>query len=422
MAFKDIRRSRQFLSPAELGFVLGMLILIAGLLVLNIHIARTMEGGKWLYLRWNGSRAYLFDHIDPYSSTIAERVQNLVYGRTAYLNEYPYMLDDPFYIVLLYSPLALISDFAVARGIWMLVSEAAIIGIIMLSLRFAEWEPPIWMFAILIPFGLFGYISVDAILSASPAVFLVLIYLGILTAINNGSDELAGALLFLAAYQWEVGALFFAFIAVMVIAHRRWSLLTGFAMTAVVLLISSLLLNSGWVIPYGRAVIFNWLHSADYTFGILLSYTFPQMNESLIGWISIAIFVLMMYETIRSVLSRPRHLIWAIFLSLALNPLVGFAIFSTNHIVLLPALILVFALVSERWQGVRFALAIFVVVLIFAILPAGLYLQTLRSPTRLYSDLLRFLPPLLAVAGLYWMRWWAIRPPRLWVDQIGERK
>jgi hypothetical protein len=36
--------------------------------------------------------------------------------------------------------------------------------------------------------------------------------------------------------------------------------------------------------------------------------------------------------------------------------------------------------------------------------------------------LLKILPPLLATLGLYWMRWWAIRPPRIWADQIGARK
>jgi len=40
----------------------------------------------------------------------------------------------------------------------------------------------------------------------------------------------------------------------------------------------------------------------------------------------------------------------------------------------------------------------------------------------LYSDLLKILPPVLTMLGLYWMRWWAIRPPRLWADQFGARQ
>src|SRR5574341_1844191 len=112
MAFRDIRKSQRFLSPAEIGFLLGLAVFLAALLALNIYLARTYQGGEWLYLRWSGARAFLFQRVEPYGSTIAERVQIRAYGREAYLNEYPYVLNDPFYIVLLYIPLALISDFA----------------------------------------------------------------------------------------------------------------------------------------------------------------------------------------------------------------------------------------------------------------------------------------------------------------------
>jgi len=50
------------------------------------------------------------------------------------------------------------------------------------------------------------------------------------------------------------------------------------------------------------------------------------------------------------------------------------------------------------------------------------YYQGLFAELRLYSDLLKILPPVLTMLGLYWMRWWAIRPPRLWADQFGSRQ
>src|SRR5215203_1421754 len=118
MAFQDIRRSRKFLSATDIGFILGALILAAALLILNIYIARTLEGGEWLFLRWSSIRAFLFEQIEPYGSTIAQRVQLLVYEREAFLSEYPYALNDPFYIVLLYMPLAwFFTDFVIVRGI-----------------------------------------------------------------------------------------------------------------------------------------------------------------------------------------------------------------------------------------------------------------------------------------------------------------
>src|SRR6185369_3196921 len=99
MAIRNIRRPRQLLTITDIGFILGIIVLVVGLFIANVYVARTLKGGEWVFLRWSAARAYVFEHIDPYGSTIAQRVQSFAYGREAYLNEYPYVLHDPFYIV-----------------------------------------------------------------------------------------------------------------------------------------------------------------------------------------------------------------------------------------------------------------------------------------------------------------------------------
>src|SRR5258706_1668840 len=421
MAFKDIRKSSRLFTPADVGFVLGAFILIVALLILDIYLARILSGGEWLYLRWSGARAFLFEHIEPYGSVVAQRVQELAYGgRAAFLNEYPYALDDPFYIVLLYTPLALFSDFAIARGIWMLLSQAALIGIVSLSLNLSEWEPPLWMLVILMGLGLFSYFSMSALLSASPAIFLTLIYLFILSALRSFSDELAGALLFLVAYQWEVGALFFLLVLVFVVMNRRWQVLIGFGMTLILLFLVSLITNGRWIIPYIRAVLFDWTRGITYTFGITLAYIFFGMNISIDKWITAAVSVVVLFEAIRSADEQARQVMWVAFLSLAMNPIMGFAIFPANYIVLLPAAILVTALVWDRLEDNRFVLSAFLIGLI-SFFYFGFYFETLGVSSQIYSELIIILPPILAVIGLYWMRWWVVRPPRISADQLGAR-
>jgi hypothetical protein len=421
MAFRDIRKSQRFLSPAEIGFLLGVGVVLIALLYLNIYIARTYQGGEWLYMRWSGARVFLFNNGEPYGSTIAERVQVLAYGREAYLNEYPYALNDPFYIVLLYVPLALFSDFTIAHGIWMLLSQVAVIGIVVLSLRFAEWQPPFWMLVLLICFGLFNAFSIITFRAASPTIFLTLIYLGMLVALQSRADELAGALLFLVAYQWEVGALFFLLVLILVVANRRWKVFVGFLMMLAILVITSILLKSNWPINYIRAVLFDWVRQTDYTMGITLSYIFPQLQFSLGRWFFLFSGVILCLEALRAIEGHFRHIAWVAFLALALNPLLGFAIFPANHVVLVPAVVLIVALVWERWTNIRALLSVLLLLLGF-LFSYGLYYQSFTAPERLYSDLLKILPPILAALGLYWMRWWAIRPPRIWADEIGARR
>jgi hypothetical protein len=421
MSFPDIRKSRKWLSVEEIRFLILLLIFVLAMLVLNIYLARTLPGGEWFYLRWSGARAFLIEKIEPYGTEISQRVQDTVYGRVATESEYPFVLNDPFHIVLLYAPLALFSDFTLARAIWMLLSEAAFVGIVLFALKLSEWEPPRWIYASLLAFGLFSYFSLQSLISNSQAILLTFLYLAILLALRAYSDELAGALLFLVAYQWEVGALFFLYILVLVLANRRWGVLTGFGMSLVVALVVSFLTYPGWGLPYIRAVLSDWYRSANINLNSIAAAWFPDSRFSVGAVTSIIVGVIVFIEMVSSTQSHFRRIVWTVCLSLAATPLLGFAIFPSNHVALIPALILILALVWERWTRQR-AFATLLVLSIAVLIPFGIYFRGTVLSDRLYSDLLSVLPPLATIIALYWMRWWVLHSPRTWSDQVGLYK
>jgi hypothetical protein len=421
MAFQDIRKKRKWLSTEEIQIIVLALIVLGVLLALNVYLARLLPGGELFYQRWSGARAFLVEDIGPYSRTIAERVQQIVYGRTAFTSEYPYVLNDPFHIVMLYMPLALFSDFAVARALWMLFSEAALVGIVLSSLNLSEWEPPRWLFICIMGLGIFGYFSLYALGTGAPAVILTFLYLAILLALRSFSDELAGALLLLTAYQWEVGGVFFLFITLFVFANRRWRVLTGFGMSLVILLVVSFLAYPDWGLPYIRAVLSDWYRSGTLTFNHIASFWLPGMAFPLGRWISIGLGVILFIEWIGSVEAHFRRVMWTASLSLAMTPLLGFAIFPSNHVALIPALVLILALVWERWTRRR-APFTFIIILAALLIPFYLYSRTLQGYDRLTLDLISILPPIATIVGLYWMRWWVLHSPRTWFDQIEDRK
>ena len=436
MAFKDIRRSRKLLSGEEISLLLLVLVFLVVLFALNMYLARVLPGRELLFMRWSGARAFLIEKIEPYGAEIAERVQRIAYnGRLAYSSEYPYALNDPFFIVLLYSPLAILREavnliapsldssfgFPFSRAIWMFLSEVALVGIVLQSIRLSEWQPPRWLFAGLIGFSLFGYFSLNALAVGTPAIILTFLYLSILLALRSGHDELAGVLLSLVAYQWEVGGLFFLFIFVFIVANRRWNVLTGFAMSLFVLLAISFLANPGWGLPYVRAALSDWYRTPNLNLGSVLDLWFPNARFNVGAIVSLAMGAIVFFEWIGAAQSHFRRVLWAASLSLAATPLVGFAIFPSNHVVLLPSLVLILSLVWERWSHNR-GLVTFLVLMLAFLVPFGLYLQTSVVYNRVYSDLLAILPPIATVIGLYWMRWWIVRSPRTWADQIGVRR
>ncbi len=418
MTFRDIRKSRRWLSAQEAGLLLLALMALAGLLALNIYLARVLPGGEQFFLRWSGARGFLMGDVEPYSSEIAQRTQNLVYGRRALSGEYPYVLNDPFPIVLLYLPLALFSDFAVARGIWMLLSQMTLLWLVISLLRAWEWQPPRWLLVLGVGVSLFGYYSLIAFGAGAPAVFLAALFFAVLYFLRSFSDELAGICLSLAFYQWEVSALFVLFILVFVFANRRWRVLYGLGMALTVLLAVSFLAYPGWGLPYLRGVLSDWYRSADLRFGAYAERWFPQAQFPIGQWTAVALGALVFWEWIQAAVSHFRHLVWATCLSLAVTPLMGFAIFPSNHVVLLPSLLLVVMLVWERWTRRRDWFPPLVLLAAFLV-PFWLYYQFSGGAGRLYADLLILLPPVASLLGLYWMRWWAVRSPRVWADQIG---
>jgi hypothetical protein len=418
MAFQDIRKSRRWLSAEEIRFLALLLILLIALLAGNIYLARILPGGEWLFLRWSGARAVVVDKTEPYSTEIAQQTQQVAYGRPAFSSEYAYVLNDPFFIVMLYTPLALVSDFSLVRGIWLLLSEIALLGMVLLAFNLCEWQPPRWLYILLLGFGLFSYLSLNALVTGTPTIFLVLLYLCILIALRSNSDELAGGLLSLVAYQWEVGGLFFLFILFYVFANRRWGVLAGFGMSLFILLVISYLLNANWALPYIRAVLSDWYRGANFSFGHILMPWLPKLRFSFGSAISVIVGVALFYEWVLSVGAHFRRVVWTAALSLAATPLMGFAIFPTNHVVLILPLILILALVWERWQRYRVFRAMFIF-LIALLVPFSLYLRAVKIYDPVVNALMLILPPVALVLGLYWMRWWALRTPRTWFDQIG---
>ncbi|HSL43936.1 MAG TPA: hypothetical protein VK897_10935 [Anaerolineales bacterium] len=410
-----------------------MLLILVAFLAANITVSRMLPGGEWFFLRWSGARAFLVENIEPYSTELAQRTQEVAYGRRAFSSEYAYVLNDPLFIVLLYAPIVLIQnllagispslatfiDFAFLRGLWMLLSQIALVGTVLLSLSLAEWEPPRWVYAVLLVFGLFNYFSVNALISGTPAIILGFLYVSVLAALRAQSDELAGALLALVAYQWEAGGLFFLYILFMVATNRRWGVLAGFGMALFVLLAISFMVDQGWGLPYIRAVISDWIRGANLTFGHILSNWVPDSRFSLGGIVAVVLGFILFVEWVSSVDAHFRRVVWTAALSLAVTPLMGFAIFPSNHVVLLLPFILILALVWERWQRRRVLYTLLILILVLGVFYA-LYARSLYIYEPLVTDLMSVLPPIAAIIGLYWMRWWAVRSPRIWLDRIGE--
>jgi hypothetical protein len=406
------------LTPRDYQFIALVIVVFlaicTGLVFANLMLK---GGGGDFYVLWVGSRAFNTDKIEPYSGDVAARTQQLVYEDSAKAGDEPYILDTPFQILPLYFSFSLLSDPALARAIFTLILELALFALAILALRLAEWKTPRIFTILFVFFAVFNFYTFQAIYEASPVLLLGFLYAEILIALRIEMDELAGALIAVSLYHWEVGAPFLFLVFLRVYYEKRTRVFAGFFMLSFILFILSYIAYPNWIIPFLRAAANNL--RADFGFNIhtIFIHLWPAQGR-IAAWIFIiALFIILGYEwsSARSGRFAYRRFYWASCLSLAVAPLLGFRTEMENLAVLVIPLALIFAVVHDRWHGFGGGLSILIMLLIF-IIPWILYLFAVNRFGTIAREIIFLFLPLSTLIGLYWIRWWAIRPLRILSD------
>jgi hypothetical protein len=375
----------------------------------------TLKGGGDFYVQWVGARAILFDKFDPYSGEVPARVQQLVYGRSMNVGEKPYILDTPFQLLPFYYPFSLLSDPKLARAIFTLVLELALFALAALSLRLTDWEASRVFTILFIFFVVFNFYAFQAIEQASPVLILGLIYVAILFSLRAETDQLTGALMAVSLCYWEVGAPFLFLVVLRVYYEKRSQVFVGFFMLSFVLFFLSFLSYPYWIIPFLRATVNNLRIDFGFNLRTIFTHLFPS-SGGVIAWIFIILlFILLGFEWSSARGGDFRRFYWASCLSLAAAPLLGFRTEMANLAVSVIPLAFIFAVVHDRWYRLGYGLTVLLILAIF-IIPWALYFFAVNRFGAIVHDLIFLFLPLFTLIGLYWIRWWAIRPPRIFTD------
>lgn len=425
MSFQDFQKAPNRLTLRDIGFLIlaGIIIVLVlyGMVVANNYLAQFLPGGGEFYLLRTGGRSFLFDHIEPYSGSVSERVQEQIYGRSAVLGEDLYILDIPFHIFMLFFPLALIPDAFITRTIWMTLSEIALAGLLVFGFRLIGRRVPIVFLALISIASFASFYMYSTLLDSSLAALLGLAYAGILISLRAGLDEMAGALIAVCAFQWEIGGLFLLLVAAWVFWERRWRVFASAGMVAFVLLVISLLLYPSWILPFLQAAWASFRTSSGHSTYDILVQLWPRFG-SLIAYVLTAFLIVTLgYEWRAARKAHFNRLVWVACLTVAAIPLLGYRIEMDQLLPLTFPVMLIIVISRERWQKLGNGIAVLLLLFFFG-LPWLLYTRgALLELSLPVDDLLYLFWPVFAVIGLYWVRWWMIRPPRTWLDSFPNR-
>ncbi len=397
-------------------------ILIVGLLVLvtwaNYDFAQQNTGGNDFLVHWVGARALFVEGLSPYSNAVAERIQTLAYGRPALPGEHELRVAYPMYSALVFLPFALISDYELARALWMTTLEAALIGLAFLSLKLTRLKMSIWLLPFFLIFSIFWYHSLRPLINGNAVILVALALVAAFAALKTGRDELAGVLLAFSTIKPHLVILPIIFILIWTISFGRWRTLGWMLISLVLLSISAALFVPDWPLQNLREILAYSSYNPPGTPGAAFETWLPAAGRRL-GWALSALMGLILVTEWVFVRRREfRWFLWTGCLTLVISQWIGIQTDPGNFILLFFPLILVFSMWVERWGRAGSVLTSITLFLLF-IVPWVIFLQTVTYGNQPLQHPIMFFPlPLFLLITLYWVRWWAINPRRLLVEEL----
>jgi hypothetical protein len=402
-----------------IGAALISVLAAVGLTRANYSFALQNPGGNDFLVHWVGTRALLVDGISPYSDEVALRIQKMAYGRPAQPGEHELRVAYPLYSTGIFLPFAFISDYNLARALWMTALEVALLGLALLSLRLTGWKPGLWLLALFLLFSLTWYHAVRAVINGNAVILVAVFIAGALAAIQSGRDELAGVLLALSTIKPQVVILLVIFICIWAISVRRWGIVNWTVLSLIALSVGAAFFVPDWPLQNLWEVIRYPGYNPPGTPGSALATWLPAAGIKL-GWgLTVLLGILMLAEWSAARGQDFGWFLWTGSLTLVAGQWIGIQTDPGNFIVLFVPLVLIFAMWVKHSGTLGRVMVILGMLILFVGLWA-LFLVTLDASggQRQQSPVMFFALPLLLLLGLYWVRWWAIRPARHFMNTL----
>ena len=391
--------------------VLAVLIVLIALTIANFRFSEELPGGNDFLGRWMGARYWVQDGISPYDPQVSRASQQLIYGR-AVDREAGEDIQDflyPFPAMIFFAPFGAL-PYTLARAIWMTILEIGLPILALIGIAIADWKPRRGVLISLLLFSVLWYQGTRAIIIGQFAVIEALLMAGALLAVKRGRDPLAGILLGLSIAKPQMAVLLIPFVFLWAAYARRWLIIAWGVGTIAGLLAVSVLLLPDWPLMWLQQLIEHPTYTVIGPPVEILADAFPSMSGVIAVALGGALALYLFWEWAKAVGKPDRWFQWTAALTIVITNLVAFRTATTNYVVLLPALCLVFAVLADRW-GTKGDVVILLMMAFILVGTWALFLATVEGNV---EHPIMYLPlPILTLLGLWWARWWAIRAVRL---------
>jgi hypothetical protein len=352
-----------------------ILLLLVGLLLVADVVATyrlftsRYPGANDFASRWAGARAFWVDGVSPYSVEATRQIQMLIYGRSIPPEEEqefdPGPFAYPFYTVFLLFPIVWLS-YVWAEAIWLVVLEVCLFAGLLLALRLYGWRPPRWLLIFTAAWVFFFYPHARALLLGQFAVFVFAMVTLVLWALKKERDILAGLCLALSTFKPQMVFLLIPLLLWWAVREQHYRFVASSAAWMALFLGGSWIVEPGWVGGFlGQVARYTSYTAIGSPIWIIAHVMFPFLGTwgewvlsglAVVGLIWASWWALQQREGI--------WFDWTIGLCLIVTNLVALRTATTNYVILLLPLVMVFRALQRRRGGAWWVLLVEVVLLV----------------------------------------------------------
>lgn len=388
-------------------------LLTANVVATHAVLTSRFPGGNDSIGKYYGTRAWLLEGRSPYDPIVSRRAQIAIYGRLANdEGEDKAHFVSPFYIVLFYLQAAFL-NFEWARAVGTVMLELSLAATVVFSARLWRWAVPAWLMGLLVVWvELFYHGARTIILWQFAGISAALLTIG-LWAIGNRRDVLAGCCFALSTAKPQMAFLLFPLLFMWSLTTGRRRLAVSLVVSITALCVASLVFVPTWPLDMIRQM----REYQTYTFigspvHILTEGLVPPLGQTAEALVITALVGWLLLEWWRVRHDDGPAFQWTLALTLVVTNLVALRTATTNYVMMVPALMLLFAW-AERRSG-RLGRA--AVLLTLAVTLIGLWVLFAASVIGREEQAIMYLPlPIGLLVGLA-----VARPARVRVQRADK--
>jgi hypothetical protein len=401
-------------TAASQYLIIGLILVgILGLGVTSTFIMAQTQFADHFVIPWTAGRLWLLEGINPYDATVVEFAEDTLIA-SRYLGTMPehQLLVEPLINLIFYLPFSLI-PYEISRAIWVTVLALCIGWIGFLSFKLSGWRTSIFEVLGGIVLMIFWFPGVYIALTGRLSPIVLLLSLAGIYLILRGQDTTAGFILALTFGSLITTGLILVLVVIWSISRRRWAIISAYFSGLAFLVVVSLMMLPSWPLDWLGVLLstyqdWDWVQTPLMTMASIL----PGIADflSLLFHGIIGIYLLTLWITLFG--KSGREFVWKTLAMLVVAFLFHVQGAVQHILLVVPAMFMVFRFWSERW-GMSGRIISWAVMFLIAggswllVLPEVDLSQTMPLP--LFSVVL----PLLVFIGMTWIRWWALKIPKL---------